>query len=89
MIEDRDWEKIGYGTNRLKVPGGWFVMLYTGGPAKTAFFYPDPNHGWDGSALRDDEAAPEVNSLSAELAEKLVAAAAPAEPVETAKSAQP
>ena len=54
MIEDRDWQKIGYGTNRLKVPGGWFVMLYTGGPSKTAFFYPDPEHTWDGGALKEE-----------------------------------
>lgn len=35
---------------RAKVPGGWFVktdIRYAGG----AFFYPDPEHLWDGSSL--------------------------------------
>jgi hypothetical protein len=37
---------------RAKVPGGWFVkaddgIRRTGG----AFFYPDPEHQWDGSSL--------------------------------------
>lgn len=37
---------------RTKVPGGWFVSFGdkhngTGG----AFFYPDPNHEWDGNSL--------------------------------------
>ncbi len=35
---------------RAKVPGGWFVKVdrgYAGG----AFFYPDPEHQWDGSSL--------------------------------------
>lgn len=35
---------------RAKVPGGWFVR--TGkGESIAAFFYPDPEHLWDGSAL--------------------------------------
>jgi len=32
---------------RAKVPGGWFVHLVGAGP----FFYPDPDHKWDGSSL--------------------------------------
>jgi len=31
---------------RAKVPGGWFIM----GTSST-FFYPDPEHLWDGSSL--------------------------------------
>ena len=35
---------------RAKVPGGWLVQVnllsYSG-----AFFYPDPEHIWDGSSL--------------------------------------
>lgn len=37
-------------TLRAKVPGGWFVCtdrLTAGG----TFFYPDPEHTWDGSSL--------------------------------------
>lgn len=34
---------------RAKVPGGWFVTMDGGG--LTAFFYPDPEHTWDGSSL--------------------------------------
>ena len=33
---------------RTKVPGGWFV---SGRVGKDAFFYPDPEHVWDGSSL--------------------------------------
>ena len=33
-------------TLRAKVPGGWFVQF--GG---NSFFYPDPEHTWDGSSL--------------------------------------
>ena len=62
MIEDKDWEKVGYGTSRLKVPGGWFLMLFTGGPQKTAFFYPDPDHIWDGSVFKEGGSAAEVKS---------------------------
>ena len=35
---------------RAKVPGGWFVRTYLG-VAGSAFFYPDPEHAWDGSSL--------------------------------------
>ena len=31
---------------RAKVPGGWFIRAGGG-----AFFYPDPEHLWDGSSL--------------------------------------
>ena len=35
---------------RAKVPGGWFIR--TGqGEGVAAFFYPDPEHLWDGSSL--------------------------------------
>jgi hypothetical protein len=42
----------GYGEaffwHRVKVPGGWFVVLDID---SFAFFYPDPNHEWDGGSL--------------------------------------
>lgn len=46
-ICDRDEE---YPTNiyRAKVPGGWFVLI----EGQPAFFYPDPNHSWDGNTLK-------------------------------------
>ena len=76
MIDDRDWQKIGYGTTRLRVPGGWFVMMFTGGPSKTVFYYPDPSHVWDGSALKDpEEEATKSSGLSIEKLIKTVAAA--------------
>jgi len=65
MIEDGDWQKIGYGTYRLKVPGGWFITLYTGGPAKTAFFYSDPGHVWDGNAIKDPPPPPKPAPIAA------------------------
>ncbi len=34
---------------RAKVPGGWFVKMHVNGVS--AFFYPDPEHQWDGSSL--------------------------------------
>ena len=37
-------------TLRTKVPGGWFVQSCVG-VAGSAFFYPDPEHTWDGSSL--------------------------------------
>lgn len=36
--------------SRAKVPGGWFVKVGAG-PSAPAFFYPDPNHEWDGGSL--------------------------------------
>jgi len=35
---------------RAKVPGGWFVQV-SAGVGIGAFFYPDPEHTWDGSSL--------------------------------------
>ena len=35
---------------RAKVPGGWFVKADRT-DAGGAFFYPDPEHTWDGSSL--------------------------------------
>ena len=35
---------------RAKVPGGWFIRATTGAAGST-FFYPDPEHTWDGSSL--------------------------------------
>ena len=35
---------------RAKVPGGWFVRTSIG-IYGSAFFYPDPEHLWDGSSL--------------------------------------
>jgi len=37
-------------TLRAKVPGGWFVQV-SAGVGIGAFFYPDPEHTWDGSSL--------------------------------------
>lgn len=34
---------------RAKVPGGWFVSLSSA--SNSPFFYPDPEHLWDGSSL--------------------------------------
>ncbi len=36
---------------RTKVPGGWFVFVHRAGEEAGAFFYPDPNHEWDGNSL--------------------------------------
>ena len=38
---------------RAKVPGGWWVMITMQGTRfhMNAFFYPDPEHVWDGSTL--------------------------------------
>ncbi len=36
---------------RAKVPGGWFVQQEASGNASGAFFYPDPEHTWDGALL--------------------------------------
>jgi len=35
---------------RAKVPSGWFVQV-SAGVGIGAFFYPDPEHTWDGSSL--------------------------------------
>ncbi len=35
---------------RAKVPGGWFIQLGSV-TAGGAFFYPDPEHQWDGASL--------------------------------------
>ena len=35
---------------RAKVKGGWFVLIVQ--PSiRGAFFYPDPEHLWDGSSI--------------------------------------
>jgi len=38
---------------RVKVPGGWLVIikLSYGAYVLTVTFYPDPEHAWDGKAL--------------------------------------
>ena len=39
---------------RAKVPSGWLVQVSNGtttGTVGSAFFYPDPEHLWDGSSL--------------------------------------
>ena len=42
-------------TFRAKVPGGWMVKTFSlsaaGRGPGGAFFYPDPNHEWDGKTL--------------------------------------
>jgi hypothetical protein len=35
---------------RAKVPGGWFIQV-AGTTGNNGFFYPDPEHNWDGSSL--------------------------------------
>jgi hypothetical protein len=49
------WEQLSYPGSRgasaimrAKVPGGWFVMT---GHEGESFFYPDPEHEWDGNSL--------------------------------------
>jgi len=53
-------------TWRAKVPGGWFVQIYTDwdrhdgdqsfkGVVMGAFFYPDPSHIWDGSSMTAEQ----------------------------------
>lgn len=42
-----------WGTCRWKVPGGWFITHWvwskdTGNTTPSTFFYPEPNHEWDG-----------------------------------------
>jgi hypothetical protein len=34
---------------RAKVPGGWFIQIKDA--SNSGFFYPDPEHLWDGSSL--------------------------------------
>ena len=36
------------GIFRAQVPGGWFILLKAEQP--TLFFYPEPNHRWDGGS---------------------------------------
>ena len=38
---------------RAKVPGGWMVMItmQSSRTHMSTFFYPDPEHVWDGSTL--------------------------------------
>jgi hypothetical protein len=42
---DGDW-RVEAHYFRAKVEGGWFVSPEQGGP----FFYPDPDHSWDGGS---------------------------------------
>jgi len=55
-------------TWRAKVPGGWFVQVYTDwdrydrdsntsykGVVMSAFFYPDPTHMWNGSSMTAEQ----------------------------------
>ena len=46
LIEKGFFEASPPSALRAKVPGGWFVRVIAG-----AFFYPDPEHKWDGSSL--------------------------------------
>lgn len=50
MANDLKWETINPLMKRVKVPGGWLVLVnFVSAGGIT--FYPDPNHIWDGSAL--------------------------------------
>lgn len=42
LIKQKDW---GGKLARSRVPGGWFVSIYSGIP-QSSFFYPDPEHTW-------------------------------------------
>jgi hypothetical protein len=54
------WDGVGSNANtrvlRTKVNGGWFVLVRQDPPGKDAtasggaFFYPDPQHVWDGTS---------------------------------------
>jgi hypothetical protein len=49
--QDKSFFSIGMSSLwRTKVPGGWLVRIMVG-EADSAFFYPDPEHVWDGSSL--------------------------------------
>jgi len=48
------WETIegnGLTSYRAKVPGGWMVFVRRIGEEAGAFFYPDPQHLWNGKTL--------------------------------------
>jgi len=47
MIQKGFFADTALATLRAKVPGGGFVQFSGNG----AFFYPDPEHTWDGSSL--------------------------------------
>ena len=59
IFEDIQTPEIGWsilkkpGAKRAKVVGGWFVLI-TQGAIRGSFFYPDPEHLWDGSSLPQD-----------------------------------
>jgi len=36
---------------RARVPGGWFVVM-GGSDGRTGWFYPDPEHRWNGTSLK-------------------------------------
>jgi hypothetical protein len=40
---------------RARVPGGWFIHVIPIGESSGSFFYPDPNHIWDGVSLPQPE----------------------------------
>ena len=44
---------VNHTMGRLKVPGGWLVIikLSHGAFVLSVTFYPDPEHQWDGKAL--------------------------------------
>ena len=51
-----NWEylKGNKSVSRAKVPGGWFIFVREGGHGESTgggFFYPDPEHAWDGTSL--------------------------------------
>lgn len=47
FMQKRSAAPTALSTLRAKVPGGWFVQF----SGTSAFFYPDPEHTWDGSSL--------------------------------------
>ena len=42
---------VHYATFRLKVPGGWLILLWIGGTALSPTFVPDQEHKWDSKPL--------------------------------------
>jgi hypothetical protein len=47
QLTDPRWEGV-FWIMRAKVPGGWFVQM---GDQAESFFYPDPEHEWEGNSL--------------------------------------
>lgn len=55
IVERLEWEivyrrdHVGGHLYRMRVSGGWFVELHRSSSV-SSFFYPDPEHTWDGNS---------------------------------------